>query len=86
MRNCLYLFYYNGNNKSISIVSLKWLLEEEHVVSDVEDVKQNIQYDYKRNDPAFVVGIEIEGCLLNDKGLPIDTSSLMGKSITLNIH
>ena len=81
MRNCLYLFYYNGNNKSISIVSLKWLLEEEHVVSHVEDVKQNIQYDYKRNDPAFVVGIEIEGCLLNDKGLPIDASSLIDKSI-----
>ena len=61
-------------------------MEEEHLVSHAEEVKHNIQYDYKRNDPAFVVGIEIEGCLLNDQGLPIDTSSLMDKSITLNIH
>ena len=51
------------------------------LISHAKEIKQNIQYDYKRNDPLFLVGIEIEGCLLNDKGCPVDASALIEESL-----
>jgi len=56
-------------------------LEQNPLASHAQEIKQNIQFDHKRNDPVFLVGIEIEGCLLNDKGRPIDTSALIEKSL-----
>jgi gamma-glutamyl:cysteine ligase YbdK (ATP-grasp superfamily) len=52
-------------------------LEYNKLISHAEEVKQNIQHDNKRNDPMFLVGIEIEGCLLDDKGKPVDASRLI---------
>ena len=56
-------------------------MEQNPLASHAEEIKQNIQFDHKRNDPVFLVGIEIEGCLLNDKGRPIDASALIEKSL-----
>lgn len=56
-------------------------MEQNPLVSHAQEIKQNIQFDHKRDDPAFLVGIEIEGCLLNDKGHPIDASALIEKSL-----
>ena len=56
-------------------------MEQNPLASHAQEIKQNIQFDYKRNDPVFLVGIEIEGCLLNDKGRPIDASALIEKSL-----
>ena len=55
--------------------------ENNSLISHAKEIKQNIQYDYKRNDPLFLVGIEIEGCLLNDKGCPVDASALIEESL-----
>lgn len=59
-------------------------MEQNPLASHAEEIKQNIQFDHKRNDPVFLVGIEIEGCLLNDKGRPIDASALIEKSLNTN--
>ena len=56
-------------------------MEQNPLASHAQEIKQNIQFDHKRDDPAFLVGIEIEGCLLNDKGHPIDASALIEKSL-----
>jgi gamma-glutamyl:cysteine ligase YbdK (ATP-grasp superfamily) len=56
-------------------------LEQNPLASHAQEIKQNIQFDHKRDDPVFLVGIEIEGCLLNDKGRPIDASALIEKSL-----
>jgi gamma-glutamyl:cysteine ligase YbdK (ATP-grasp superfamily) len=56
-------------------------LEQNPLASHAQEIKQNIQFDHKREDPVFLVGIEIEGCLLNDKGRPIDASALIEKSL-----
>ena len=56
-------------------------MEQNPLASHAQEIKQNIQFDHKRNDPVFLVGIEIEGCLLNDKGRPIDASALIEKSL-----
>jgi gamma-glutamyl:cysteine ligase YbdK (ATP-grasp superfamily) len=56
-------------------------LEQNPLASHAQEIKQNIQFDHKREDPVFLVGIEIEGCLLNDKGRPIDASTLIEKSL-----
>ena len=56
-------------------------MEQNPLTSHAQQIKQNIQFDHKRDDPAFLVGIEIEGCLLNDKGSPIDASALIEKSL-----
>ncbi len=56
-------------------------MEQNPLASHAQEIKQNIQFDHKRDDPVFLVGIEIEGCLLNDKGRPIDASALIEKSL-----
>jgi len=56
-------------------------LEQNPLAYHAQEIKQNIQFDHKRDDPVFLVGIEIEGCLLNDKGHPIDASALIEKSL-----
>ena len=56
-------------------------MEQNPLASHAQEIKQNIQFDHKREDPVFLVGIEIEGCLLNDKGRPIDASALIEKSL-----
>ena len=56
-------------------------MEQNPLASHAQEIKQNIQFDHKRDDPVFLVGIEIEGCLLNDKGHPIDASALIEKSL-----
>lgn len=56
-------------------------MEDNSLTNHAEEIKQNIQHDSKRNDPIFLVGIEIEGCLLNDKGLSVDAAPLIEESI-----
>ena len=56
-------------------------MEQNPLAYHAQEIKQNIQFDHKRDDPVFLVGIEIEGCLLNDKGHPIDASALIEKSL-----
>ncbi len=56
-------------------------MEDNSLTNHAEEIKQNIQHDNKRNDPIFLVGIEIEGCLLNDKGLSVDAAPLIEESI-----
>jgi len=56
-------------------------LEDNSLITHAEEIKQNIHHDKKRNDPIFLVGIEIEGCLLNDKGLPVDAAPLIEASL-----
>ena len=56
-------------------------MEQNPLASHAQEIKQNIQFDHKREDPVFLVGIELEGCLLNDKGRPIDASALIEKSL-----
>ncbi|MBA3286351.1 MAG: hypothetical protein H0U27_15005 [Nitrosopumilus sp.] len=55
-------------------------MEDNSLTNHAEEIKQNIQNDNERNDPIFLVGIEIEGCLLNDKGLPVDAAPLIEES------
>jgi gamma-glutamyl:cysteine ligase YbdK (ATP-grasp superfamily) len=57
------------------------LEENSPITNHAEEIKQNILYDNKRNNPLFLVGIEIEGCLLNDKGFPVDAASLIEESL-----
>lgn len=45
-----------------------------------DGIKDHIKRDYDRKNPPFLVGIEIEGCLINDKGFPIDSSLLIETS------
>lgn len=56
-------------------------MEDNSLITHAEEIKQNIHLDKKRNDPIFLVGIEIEGCLVNDKGLPVDAAPLIEKSL-----
>ncbi|MBA3978011.1 MAG: hypothetical protein H0X50_07465 [Nitrosopumilus sp.] len=56
-------------------------MEDNSLITHAEEIKQNIHHDKKRNDPIFLVGIEIEGCLLNDKGLPVDAAPLIEASL-----
>ncbi len=56
-------------------------MEDNSLITHAKEIKQNILHDKKRNDPIFLVGIEIEGCLLNDKGLPVDAASLIEESL-----
>ncbi len=56
-------------------------MEDNSLITHAEEIKQNIHLDKKRNDPIFLVGIEIEGCLLSDKGLPVDAAPLIEASL-----
>jgi hypothetical protein len=56
----------------------------ENILNSIHDydIKQNILCNWDRDDALFLVGIEIEGCLLNDKGNSVDASSLIEKSVS----
>lgn len=56
-------------------------MEKNQVVSQVQEIRHNIRQESTRNDQEFLVGMEIEGCLLNDKGYPVNASSLIEESL-----
>ena len=40
-------------------------------------MKTRIHYDYERYDETFRVGVEIEACLLDDNGIPVNANPLI---------
>ena len=48
-----------------------------YILKQAEELKNRVQKDSIRYDETFRVGVEVEGCLLDDKGVPVNAVPLI---------
>jgi hypothetical protein len=43
----------------------------------LQELKFRVQRDTERTDETFRIGVEVEGCLLDNKGIPVNAEPLI---------